>query len=67
MAQDTDQQLLDKLDLVGWGPDTCQKMRNNAIGHPLLYLKLPLQLPMSWKFLVDPGTFYLVTKHSGRS
>jgi hypothetical protein len=42
-------------------------MKNNTVGHPLLYLKLSLQLPMSWKFLEDPGAFYLVTKHSGRS
>lgn len=53
MIQDTDRLPSDKLDLVGWGALTLvrRKMRNNTVGHPLLYLKLSLQLPMSWKFL----------------
>lgn len=68
MIQDTDWLPSDKLDLVGWGPDTCQKKdEEQYCWSPSAIPETVLTTANELKVSEDPGTFYLVTKHSGRS
>lgn len=66
MTQDTDQLPLDKLDLVGWGPDTCQKKDEeqycwspSAIPETVLTTASELEVSGgSWNILLSHKTFW---------